>query len=198
MEKQQAELEINMIKQIMDDSKKIVVDDGKGYIIWGILIVIGLVGTYILIQSRLYEFIGWLWVASIGAGWVYTIFRHVISGHKKKVRTFAGKILGALWFSCGITMTLIGFVGTGTGSYGAYTISPLMAVVLGIAYFVTGIIYGQPWVRNLAAGWWLGAVATFIWSGMYSLLVFAGMMIVLQIIPGIILYSKFNKEYQAN
>jgi hypothetical protein len=198
MEKQQAELEINMIKQIMDDSKKIVVDDGKGYIIWGILIVIGLVGTYILIQSRLYEFIGWLWVASIGAGWVYTIFKHVISGHKKKVRTFAGKILGALWFSCGITMTLIGFVGTGTGSYGAYTISPLMAVVLGIAYFVTGIIYGQPWVRNLAAGWWLGAVATFIWSGMYSLLVFAGMMIVLQIIPGIILYSKFNKEYQAN
>ena len=194
MEKQQAELEINMIKQIMDDSKKIVVDDGKGYIIWGILIVIGLVGTYILIQSRLYEFIGWLWVASIGAGWVYTIFKHVISGHKKKVRTFAGKILGALWFSCGITMTLIGFVGTGTGSYGAYTISPLMAVVLGIAYFVTGIIYGQPWVRNLAAGWWLGAVATFIWSGMYSLLVFAGMMIVLQIIPGIILYSKFNKE----
>jgi hypothetical protein len=197
MEKQKAELEISMIKQIMDDSKKIVVDDGKGYIIWGVLIVIGLLGTYFLILSKLYNYIGWLWIVSIGAGWIYTILVNAFKDHKKKARTFAGKILGALWFSCGISMTLLGFVGTGTGSYGAYTISPLMAVVLGVAYFVTGVIYGLPWVRNLSIGWWIGAVVTFIWTGMYSLLVFAAMMIVLQIIPGIILYSKFKKEYRA-
>jgi len=197
MEKQQAESEISMIKQIMDDSKRIVVDDGKGYIIWGALIVIGLLGTYFLILSKLYNYIGWLWIVVIGSGWIFTIIINVVKGHKKKVRTFAGKILGALWFSCGITMTIVGFVGTGSGSFGAYTISPMMAVILGIAYFVTGVIYGLPWVRNIAAGWWIGAIVTFIWSGMYSLLVFAGMMIVLQIIPGIILYSKFKKEYQA-
>ena len=197
MEKHDAELEISMIKQIMDDSKKIVVDDGKGYIIWGVLIVIGLLGTYFLILSKLYNYIGWLWIASIGAGWIYTIIIHAVKGHKKKARTFAGKILGALWFSCGISMTIVGFVGTGTGSYGAYIISPLMAVILGVAYFVTGFIYGMAWVRNLALGWWIGAIVTFVWTGMYSLLVFAGMMIALQIIPGIILYSKFKKEYQA-
>lgn len=197
MEKHNAELEISMIKQIMDDSKKIVVDDGKGYIIWGVLIVIGLLGTYFLILSRLYSYIGWLWITSIGAGWIYTIIVNAVKGHKKKVRTFAGKILGALWFSCGISMTIVGFVGTGTGSYGAYIISPLMAVILGVAYFVTGFIYGMAWVRNLAVGWWIGAIVTFIWTGMYSLLVFAGMMIALQIIPGIIMYSKFKKEYQA-
>ena len=198
MEKHNAELEISMIKQIMDDSKKIVVDDGKGYIIWGALIVIGLLGTYFLILGKLYEYIGWLWIASIGAGWVYTIIIHAVKGHKKKVRTFAGKILGAVWFSCGITMTIVGFVGTGTGSFGAYTISPMMSVILGIAYFVTGVINGQGWVRNLAAGWWIGAIVTFIWTGINSLLVFAGMMVVLQIIPGIVLYSKFKKEYQAD
>jgi hypothetical protein len=198
MEKQQAELEINMIKQIIDDSKKIVVDDGKGFIIWGVLIVIGLLGTYFFIPLRLYEYISLLWIAVIGIGWVYTIIIHAVKDHKKKVKTFAGKILGALWFSCGVSMTIVGFVGTGTGSYGAYTISPLMSVILGIAYFVTGIIYGRAWVRNLAIGWWIGAIVTFIWTGMYSLLVFAVMMIALQVIPGIILYSKFKNEYQAN
>lgn len=198
MEKQQAEIEINMIKQIMDDSKKIVVDDGKGYIIWGILIVIGLLGTYFLILSKLYNYIGWLWFAAIGSGWIYTLIVHAVKDHKKKVRTFAGKILGALWFSCGITMTIVGFIGTGSGSYSAYIISPLMAVILGIAYFVTGVIYGLSWLRNLAIAWWIGGIVTFIWTGMYSLLVFAGMMIALQIIPGIILYSKFKKEYRTN
>jgi hypothetical protein len=198
MEKQQAELEINMIKKIMDDSRKIVIDDGKGYIIWGILIVIGLLGTYFSILYRTYHYIMWLWIVAIGAGWVYTIIVQAKRGHKKKAQTLAGKILGALWFSCGIAMTMIGFLGTASGAIGAYTISPMMAVILGIAYFVTGVIYGQGWLRNLSIGWWLGAVITFIWSGMNSLLVFVFMMAALQILPGIILYKKFKKEFQTN
>lgn len=197
MEKQQAELEINIIKQIMEDSKKIAIDDGKAYIIWGVLVVIGLLGTYFLIFEKIFNYIGWLWIAVIGLGWIYTFIANFRKNPEKKVRTFAGKILGAVWVSCGIAMTMVGFVGTASGAIGAYTISPLMSVILGIAYFVTGIVYGQPWVRNLAIGWWLGAIVTFIWSGMNSLLVFAAMMTALQIIPGIIFYSKFKKEYQA-
>jgi hypothetical protein len=73
MEKQQAESEISMIKKIMDDSRKIVIDDGKGYIIWGILIVIGLFGTYFSVLYKVYHYIMWLWIAVIGAGWIYTI-----------------------------------------------------------------------------------------------------------------------------
>jgi hypothetical protein len=198
MEKQQAELEINMIKKIMEDSRKIVIDDGMGYIIWGILIVIGLLGTYFSILFREYNYIMWLWIAAIGAGWVYTIIVHAKRGHREKVKTFAGKILGALWFSSGVAMTIVGFIGAGSGSFGPYTISPLMSVILGTAYFVTGVIYGQNWLRNLSIGWWLGAIITFIWTGMNSLLIFAFMMIVLQIIPGIILFKKFKKEFQAN
>jgi len=198
MEKQQAELEISMIKQIMEDSKKIVVEDGKGYITWGILVVIGMLGTYFLILDRLFSYIGWLWIATIGLGWIYTFASSFRKNPEKKVRTFAGKILGAVWVSCGIAMTMVGFVGTASGAIGAYTISPMMAVILGIAYFVTGIVYGLPWVRNLAIGWWIGAIVTFFWSGMNSLLAFAAMMIAFQIIPGIILYSKFKKEYRIN
>ncbi len=170
MEKQQAELEINMIKQIMDDSRKIVVDDGKGYIIWGILIVIGLLGTYFLILEKLSNYIGWVWLGSIGLGWIYTLLKHFRKTYRKRVQTFAGKILGAVWLSCGIAMTMIGFVGTGTGAIGAYSISPMMSVILGVAYFVSGIVYGQPWIKNLAYGWWAGAIATFILTGRESLI----------------------------
>jgi len=36
----------------------------------------------------------------------------------------------------------------------------------------------------------------FIWPGIHTLLFFAAMMAILQIVPGIVLYSKFKNEYQ--
>lgn len=196
MEKQQAELEINMIKKIMEDSRKIVVNDGLGFIIWGVLVLIGLLSTYYIILSKQYAYSLWVWVVLIGGGWAYTFIYYWKKERKQKVKTLAGKILGGLWISAGVAMSLIGFAGSLTGFIGGYQISPLLSVILGIAYFVSGIVYGQLWIRNLSIGWWAGAVVMFIWPGLHTLLIFAGMMAFLQIIPGIVLYSKFKKEYQ--
>lgn len=196
MEKQQAELEINMIKKIMEDSRKIVIDDGIGYIVWGILVLMALLSTYFSIISKQYTYIPWVWIVLMGCGWVYTIIHYWRKESKSKVKTFAGKILGGLWISVGIAMSLVGFAAPFTRSVASYAISPLISIVLGIAYFVSGIVYGQPWIRNLAIGWWAGALLMLVWPGLHTLLIFAGMMTLLQILPGIILYRKFKKDYQ--
>ncbi len=196
MEKQQAELEINMIKKIMEDSRKIVVDDGIGYIVWGMLILIGMISSYFVVLTKQYSYTIWIWVILIGGGWAYSIISHLLRNSKKKASTLAGKILGGLWISTGISMTLIGFIGPLSHSINGYTITPLISIMLGIAYFVSGIIYGLGWVRNLAVGWWVGAIVIFYWPGLHTFLIFAAMMALLQIIPGIILYLKFKKEYK--
>jgi hypothetical protein len=198
MEKQQAELEINMIKKIMEDSRRIVIDDGVGYIIWGVLVMAGLIATYAAIISHNYQYIPWAWIILMGGGWIYTIIINVKKERRRKIRTFAGKILGGLWISSGIAMTIIGFAGPGTGAISGYAVSPMISIVLGVAYFVSGIVYSQPWIRNLAIGWWAGAVLMLLWPGSYTLLVFAAMMALLQVLPGIILYHKFKKEYKPN
>ncbi len=196
MEKQQAELEINMIKKIMEDSRKIVVDDGIGYIVWGVLILIGMISSYFAVLTKQYNYTIWIWVILICGGWAYSIISHFLRDSKKKASTFTGKILGGLWISTGISMTLIGFAGPLSHSIGGYTVTPLISIMLGIAYFVSGIIYGQGWIRNLALGWWAGAVVMFFWPGIHTFLIFAAMMAFLQVVPGIILYLKFKKEYQ--
>jgi hypothetical protein len=198
MEKQQAELEISMIKKIMEDSRRIVVDDGIGYIFWGILIFVGMISSYFVVLTKQYSYTIWIWVILIGGGWAYTIISYFLKDSKKQARTLAGKILGGLWVSTGISMTLIGFVGPLSHSIGGYTITPVISIILGIAYFVSGIVYGQGWVRNLAVGWWAGAVVMFFWPGIQMFLIFAAMMLFLQIIPGVIMYSKFKKEFQAD
>jgi hypothetical protein len=196
MEKQQAELEINMIKKIMEDSRKIVVEDGIGYIVWGVLVLAGMICSYFAVLTKQYNYTIWIWVILISGGWAYTLITHFYKDTKKKASTFAGKILGGLWLSTGISMTLIGFAGPWSHSIGGYTVFPLMSIILGIAFFVSGIVYGQGWIRNLAAGWWAGAVVMFFWPGMHLFLIFAAMMTIFQVTPGIILYLKFKKEYQ--
>lgn len=196
MEKQQAELEISMIKKIMEDSRKIVIDDGIGYIIWGVLIMIGLFSTYFIILFKQYTYVFWPWIIIIAGGWTYSFIYYWKKESIGKVKTFTGKILGGLWLAAGISMCLIGFGGPIFHAIGGLTVSPLMSVILGIAYYVSGIVYAKAWIRNLAIGWWAGALLMFIFPGLHTLLIFAGMMAVLQIIPGIILYIKFKKEYQ--
>jgi hypothetical protein len=198
METKQAELEITLIKKMMEDSRKIIVCDGKDYIVWGCLVLIGLVGTYISITMEISYVVGWLWIIVIGIGWIYSLVIHWFISAKDRVHTLAGKILGGISISCGIAMTLIGFLGTYSGALEEWGISPMMSIVLGVAYFVSGIIYGQPWVKYLSFGWWGGAIVMFLFPGMHILLIFAAMMILFQIIPGIIFYIKWKKELKVN
>ena len=198
MDAKQAELEITLIKKMIEDSRKIIACDGKDYIVWGVLILIGLIGTYVSILTRISNYIGWLWIIVVGIGWIYSLTVHSKGSAKTRVNTLAGKILGGIWLSCGIAMTLIGFLGMYTGALREWAISPMMSVVLGIAYFTSGIVYGNSWVKYLSLGWWAGAIIMFLFPVLHILLIFAAMMVLFQIIPGITFYIKWKNELNTN
>jgi hypothetical protein len=197
METKQAESEIAVIKKIMEDSKRIAASDGKDFILWGVLVLLGVLGMYYLLMMNLYDYIGLLWGIDILIGWIFSITMHIRSQRKSRVHTFAGKILGGLWASCGIAMSIIGFVAGMTGALSGWTIFPVIGIILGIAYFVTGIIYGYTWVNYLSFGWWIGSIFMLFFPGIYNLIVFAFMMTFLQIIPGIIFYLRWRREYNT-
>ena len=198
METKQAELEITLIKKIMQDSRKIIAFNGVDYIIWGILVLLGLIGTYASIIIREGIYIIWVWIILMGIGWIYSLSVHYIGSKKVRTWTLAGKLLGGIWLSCGIAMFIIGFVATYAGAIKGWAIAPTISVILGIAYFASGIIYGHPWVKYLYLGWWGGAVVMFLYPGRHTLLIFAAMMILFQIIPGILFYIKWKKELKED
>ncbi|MGA2668089.1 MAG: hypothetical protein ABSF32_04135 [Ignavibacteria bacterium] len=195
MELKQAESEIAVIKKIMEDSKRIAVNDGKDFIIWGTLVFTGLIGTYLFILWNIEVYIGWLWCAVILIGWIFSIKMHSRAKKSCNARTFAGKILGALWVSSGIGMSLIGFIAGAGSTISMWAICPLISIILGIAYYVSGIIYGYSWINYISLGWWAGAVVMFIFPGIYTLLLFALMMAMLQILPGMIFYLRWKRQY---
>ena len=187
--------ELAYIKKIIQDSRRKVIDNGLGFIIWGILVLLGLLSTYYMLVNKIHLGIPWNWIILVGLGWIYTFYQVIRKVKKQKQpSSFAEKIIGALWFSSGLSMTLFGFIAPASGAVNGVFISPMISVVLGIAYFVSGFIYDYKWISSLAFGWWIGAIVMFFYPGMQVFLIMSLMLILLQIVPGIILYLKFKKE----
>jgi len=113
---------------------------------------------------------------------------------KQSATTFAARLLGALWTASGIAMFIFGFLGPMTGAYKSIFICPVISVMLGVSYFTSGSIQQLNWLRNLAFGWWAGAAIMFIYPGMHTLLIFAIMLVGMQVVPGLLI----NKHYRRN
>jgi hypothetical protein len=198
MEPKQAELELSLIKKMMDDSRKISLDNGWHFIYWGSLVTTALLLNYTLIIFHgKQEYIGWMWFIMMIGGAITGGIMEKRHEKKKKVHTIAGRIIGSLWFASGIAMFIYGFLGSISGGYNPVYICPVISTSLGISYFTSGEIQQVKLLKYVAFGWWIGAVILFFYPGIHTLLIFALMMICFQVVPGVILNRKFKKDIDA-
>lgn len=194
MESKQAELELSLIKKMMDDTRKINIDNGIHYIFWGILIAVALFLNYLIIKLNFYpKYAGFVWLVLMVSGAVADIFIGKYQSKRSSVSTYAGRLMSSLWFASGVAMFIYGFVGSFSGAYNPIFICPIIATSLGISYFTSGSIQQLGWLKSVSYGWWAGAIVMFVFPGIHTLLVFAVMIILLQIVPGIVL-NKRSKE----
>lgn len=190
-----AESELTLIKKIMEDSRNSVAYNGIHFVFWGALVAVCLLLNYaFLVTGTLADKIGILWAVMMTAGAIADVIISVRMDKSRHVVTFAGKLLSYLWISSGIAMFMFGFLGPLSGAYKPVYICPIISTMLGVSYFVSGCIQQLPWLRNLSYAWWAGAFFMFLLPGRHTLLVFALMMIALQVIPGLIINRDYKKS----
>ncbi|HAP36082.1 MAG TPA: hypothetical protein DCQ28_09125 [Bacteroidetes bacterium] len=195
MEEIEARDELVFIKKVIEDSRRMIVYDGNDFIVWGILVAVGMIAMYVNIVFQYYLSPLLLWGILIGMGWVYSLIRGFVVHRRSHERTFAGKVISSVWLSCGIVMTLIGFALPALGVIKGWEIMPLIALVTGIAYYITSIVITEKWVRYSAYGWWIGALLIAAFPGKYIFLIYAGMMVCFQIVPGIVLQRHYKNQF---
>lgn len=190
-----AEEEISVIKTIMEDSRKAVVENGWHYIYWGSIVTAAIIVNCLMVLYDISKYAqGLLWFSSMPAA---AIVEGIIERKKEKhtkVKTFAGRLINSLWTGAGLCMFILGFAGSVSGAYSANMIFPLISIVLGSAYLISGVIQQVKWLSAVSVFWWLGAVILLLLPGMHSMLVFAGMLVCFQIVPGVLLYVKSKRE----
>jgi hypothetical protein len=193
MDEKTALEELKYIRKIIEETRQSVVYNGKDYIFWGILVIVGMMSMYIFILNGIYFKYFYIWLVLISIGWAFSIY----NGRKQEAKfpsTFAGKLIGNVWGVSGIAITIIGFVGTVSGMINPMAISPIACIIMGGAYYLTGKLCEANWMSKLAYGWWMGGIALLFIRTIESFLIMSLLMLFFQTIPGIIIYRRYKKE----
>ncbi|MCE1188753.1 MAG: hypothetical protein LWX56_06375 [Ignavibacteria bacterium] len=194
-DEQQALDELVFIRKVIVDSRKSLGDNGMGYIVWGVIVVLGLIYTYLNISLKWYFHINIFWTLLMAAGWLWSITYFKGRIRSLKVSTFAGRIIGSIWLSAGVGMTMVAFLATFIGGVSGDYVSPFIAIILMMAYYISGVVSGSKILKLAALGWFFGAIILFIFSHqIINILLMAILMICFQLIPGLILNIQYKKE----
>lgn len=180
--------DLAMIRRLMVQSQGVIHGGAGHYLLWGVLITSGLLATWASVRGLVGIGVGWIWPVTIGAGWLASIALGYRQDRAAPVTTVAGRVMSGIWIGAGVTMTLLGFVGMASGAFEPSGMMAALSAVMGTAYFATGALHESRWPRLVAAGWWAGAVALFLWPGVHALLVMAGLMVAFHLVPGIAVY----------
>jgi hypothetical protein len=195
MDEIQAKEEIQLIKTMLEKTKKATAESGTLFMVWGVLIALALVGNYILVYFKKYDW-EWLnWVVATGIGWVYSVIYGIRKERREPVRTYVQTSARHLYFACGAGFLLVGIALPALGVYSYEAITILIAVVSGILFFVMGGIYEWPILRWFGLLWWMGALGMSFIKGVGNrTIIFTVLFVACYLVPSFILRSKYKKE----
>jgi hypothetical protein len=102
--------------------------------------------------------------------------------------------LRMLWFGTGIFLTTLSLFALWIGNDPAGWLSAVVAGAIGVAVFTTAWLVALPWLRWVAAAWWVGEVAVLaLRHRPASLLASAVLMLLLLAGPGMALVMRRRK-----
>jgi len=185
-------------KQLSDslkiESQWILAENGGNFILWGVLVIISWVLTYIVNEYEIAEHLGWLYVVLYGSGWGYMIYSSKKEAKREKSNPLTIRMTAAIWLSVLGTASLVALFGSISKTIDLDHLGAIIFSMLGIAYFMQGVMVDKKWVRNLAFGWWGGSVLLYFVTGLWAGILSSLMMVGLQIIPGIIFVLQWKPQ----
>lgn len=190
----EAKENIELIRSMIEETKRSTAYSGDIYIAWGVATLLAVLGTYLLVVLELYQYIWMNWTVFMGLGFIYSVYHGITRERKAKLITFAERILGYTWFACGISLVILAFVAPFAGLYPYHMIPALVATVIGIGYFITGKVVQWKLLVWLAILWWVGGTGMMFVKTESILLVFAFLMSLGYLVPGFILRANYKKQ----
>lgn len=188
------EATLSYIKTFLDKSRLVFRENGFHYLYWGIAVPVWTGLTYLLGHLGLYRLIGWSWMLLYAVSLVIINIRE--RRRDRKIRTFAGSIMGYLWIGMLATAAIIILMMLISGNISLKPSLAVLAAMLGMAFFVTGALMENKKVSLLGGGWWLVCLIMGLIPEFWAPAFMALATILLDFIPGLIFYrnSRASRE----
>lgn len=194
----EAQQELAFIKKIMEDTQRILIDNGKTYILWSVLAILAIFLKIIKDAFSIMINNLWIYIPILILGWILSYWLKRKMDSEISVKKFSKTILEGIWLGWGIAIPILAIIGYVSGAISEWAIPPIIATIFGCTHYASGIVLQNLLIRYSSIGWWIGAIIMFFWPGEYAVALLGIMIFILQLIPGILLYKKWNNEMLAN
>lgn len=188
--------DVEAMRQIMEQAQDGAPDSGRHFLLWGVVTVAGLLGTYANLNGSRAT-VGAIWGVSIAIGWLAAMWIGYRERRRARVRNLLSGVLAGIWIGTGISATLATAAGLYLRLIAPEALPGVICIVLGGGFFASSFAYRSLWLRAVAFGWWGGGVAMLVWPGAYTLLLMTGMVIAFDIVPGALLYRRASASRAA-
>jgi len=194
MNELQAAEEIKLIRDMIGKTKQTAVDYWNIYICWGVVGILGVIGTYTLVFLKHYEWIWLNWIVFVGFGLVYTLLFVKKKGTKQGLKTHIYASISHLAMACGVSFMLVGFVFPLLDLYSYGVIPVLISLVAGIYSFVNGGILEWNFLKICGIVWWLGALSMLFIKEDFRTLLFVPLLIFGYFVPVFLVKTEVRKK----
>ena len=193
----QAELEITVIKKIMEDSRKAVYDTSAQGILWTFCMAPAVLVNYLMyVFNYGFKYLGFLWMGAVAIGTIGSIIIARKEKRTVRVKTFAGKLLATIGIAIGGTNVLFAFASVIAKAFDPLYIVPVDSVALGMAFYVIGVIQQLKTYKILAYIWWAGAVFFFVFPSVHCLLFLSVILMLAVLLPKLEEKDRMKSENQ--
>jgi hypothetical protein len=188
--------DVEFVKQMIANNRRALVDNGIMYIATGVYIVVGVAATFLLDALGKGSWMPSVWLVLMALLMLSIVLaqKRIEKGAVKK--TFATQIFSGVWIACGIPVVITSVLFFVTNDIQLKSLMACVSACMGIGYYLTGVINDLRFMKYLAAGWWAGVALSLLWSRFgqeYQLgLFFSLLILLLEIVPGMIIYKKWK------
>ena len=198
MNDMQAKDEIRLIQEMIERTKKITAGSWMFFLVWGIVVILGIGGMYGLVSIEEFSWIWLNWVVFVSIGVVFSIAYGKKLEKLEGARTYANITTGHVCFASGMAFILVGFIFPLLKLYTWGLIPVLISTVAGILVFTLGGIFEWNLLKWCGVIWWLGAVGMIFVHENYRALLVIPLLLIGYIMPALVLRSMYQKQRDEN
>ncbi|HQG40201.1 MAG TPA: hypothetical protein PK074_12355 [Spirochaetales bacterium] len=190
-ELEQVQKQLAVMRDIVSQCQKLVVEDGTLYILWGSLAVITSLITYALTWFKVPVWtLVVLWIVAFYIPGSFATYKKVHT-KKKHVVTFGERAIGRLWLG-------VLFVSVVSVILSLVSLLPWQGIIvipfsIGLVYFPLAVLLDWKPLTAFGLVWIAGGAVMLVVPAFYSYLVLDGLIVVCEIIPGILIKKRVHK-----
>jgi len=182
MDTKQAQSQLNIVEEALSRQHQVAQPDGRYFVLWGWLVIVGLLSTHLLIQLEQTMVIPFVW-AALGIFGAWKSNSHNKTPLDGAVRP-EDRAIGNVWTFLALSFVLLPFVFAPLGIIAYDSINSLTMLLLGIGMAITGIIAQAKMMYGFAAFWLLASVGIYYVNSEYDLLIYALCIAIGYLLPG--------------